>query len=157
MSNKIINISGKSPSGSEVIPPVPLMVEQIWRGMPSLGRVIYQNSVLGSSMEELLQATLETQMLLRSFASHLGVPLPTPSELRKKIAEERKSFLTKVLAKKDLKPEQVEAVKREIQEIGEYLTKRVDENTEKVNDFEGNSNLNEGTVADAAGSDLDKT
>lgn len=117
-------VTGNEPAPVQaIIPPVNIMVEQVWRVMQQVpgafGRVGYVTQLTNAQMGEVLNAVLENTILLRAFAKALNVVLPDSLELREMMQRDRVDFLKAVLAKGGLKPEQEEFIKKELGELGE--------------------------------------
>lgn len=106
-----------------VIPPVNVMIEQIWRSSPIMQSILYRVASTTSVMNELMQSNLEMELLIREFAEKSGIKLSTPEELRKKIATDRRDWLAQVLNEEagKMEPEQEDQIKKELEELNKYI------------------------------------
>ena len=112
---------GKPPS--MITPPINIMIEQIWRMAPLWQSLLYRTATTISAMNEMMQSNLEMELLIREFAEKSDITLSTPQELRKKIATDRKEWLTKILNGEAGKMDkaQEEQIKKELVELDKFL------------------------------------
>jgi hypothetical protein len=86
---------------STIIPPVPVMIEQVYKSTQQLGNMVARIGQIvqinSSQQADLLNAMLEQTILLREIAQGLNIKLSTAEQLRDKLKQDRIEFLQGVL------------------------------------------------------------
>jgi len=102
-----------------IIPPIPAMVEQVYKSTQQLGNMVARIGQIvqinSSQQADLLNAMLEQTILLREVAQGLSIKLSTVEQLREKLKQDRIEFLQGVLGEEGkLNEEQKTMVRNEL-------------------------------------------